>query len=240
MNKVDPEKYVEAGLALVQLGRWMQRTDPVVNKEGSQFDEDVVLAGLLPDPQIQPRGHDKGIYVDIGAHHAKECSNTWQFYKRGWRGLLIEPLPDCWPNLLLERPEDYLCPIAASNESGMASLRLCQSVSSLRPDWQTDASQVISVRTMPIREILKLYPLVDWSQTRLCSIDVEGYERQVLEGFDWTTFRPEVIVLEYRDYCATDFGKDISGEWKSILVGQGYSLVKLPNYNPLNQIWKRK
>lgn len=34
-----------------------------------------------------------GIYVDIGAHHPFRFSNTYVFYKRGWRGINVDAMP---------------------------------------------------------------------------------------------------------------------------------------------------
>jgi FkbM family methyltransferase len=226
---MDSEEYVKAGQALIQLGRWLQKCHPTPERAGSQFDEDKILAGLLPG--------QKGIYVDVGANHSSECSNTWQFYKRGWRGLLIEPFPDSWQDLLINRREDRLCPLAASNEEGFASLRSCRSVSSLRSDWRIDDVGVIPTRTAALKTILNSYKDHDWRKTDLCSIDVEGYEKEVLEGIDWNAFRPKVFVIEYREYDEKGVGRDSSGNWLSILQDQRYNLV---HQNSLNQIWQRK
>jgi len=218
--------YVNAGQALLNLGRWLQRTYPVPTTIGSQYSEDAILAELLPEPN--------GIYVDVGAYHGIECSNTHKLYEKGWRGLLIEPLPDCWPSLLIDRTDDFLCPFAASNEDGFATLRLNRSVSSLREDWPNDATESIPVRTAKLSTILKMYPQMDWSDTKLLSIDVEGAEREVLEGIDWIAFRPTVIVIEFRTYDAEKLGEDVSDKWKHILEGQGY---KLNSETPLNKIY---
>ena len=40
------------------------------------------------------------------------------------------------------------------------------------------------------------------SKIDLLSIDVEGHERQVLEGFDFNIYRPDVIVIEYLDFSS--------------------------------------
>jgi FkbM family methyltransferase len=224
-----PEDYVDAGVAMLQLGRWLQKHYPVVDCEGSQYDEDSVLEKFLPG--------NEGIYVDIGASHPRQCSSTWRFYQRGWRGLLIEPLPDFWGAILLERPEDYLCPIAASNEKGFASLRVCRAISSLEQTWPNESNETMPVQIAPLWDILKLYPMMDWTKTDFCSIDVEGHEGAVLEGFDWESFRPRVIMLEYRMYGAEQPGEDLSDQWDHHLIGQGYVLK---HKNKLNQIWKLK
>lgn len=36
-----------------------------------------------------------GFYVEIGGYDPKRLSNTYRFCKRGFRGVVIEPNPDC-------------------------------------------------------------------------------------------------------------------------------------------------
>lgn len=224
MNDEHAERYVAAGQVLIGLGRWLQKTYPKPTIEGPQFDEAAALDSLLPE--------SFGRYIDIGANHYSDCSNTWNFYKRGWRGLLIDPLPETWANILRHRPEDRLCPIAASDKAGFAKMKVCRSVSSLRPDWPIDSQGTVLVETMPLRDILMHYHFEDYSRALFCSIDVEGHEREVLEGIDWSIFQPRVICIEYRNYV----GVDTSGSWRPILEAQ-YAIY---SQNQLNQIWKLK
>jgi len=196
-----------------------------VTCEGSQYEEDTILASLLTGP---------GMYVDVGASHPQECSNTWRFYQRGWRGLLIDPLPETWYGLLRHRPEDHLFPVACSNTNGTATLRMYHSVSTLREDWPIpDDNELLDIETMRLSDILSLFPTIR-DCARLLSVDVEGLERQVLEGNDWSTFRPEVVVCEYRMYDSESLGHDTSCEYSSILCDAGYHLLLQTD---LNQIW---
>lgn len=221
---IEPENLVTAGQMLVNLGRYIQRTYPKPNVVGCQFDELPILEQLLPG--------DSSIYVDIGAHSPRDCSNTWNFYERGWDGLLIEPLSDCWPQLLLERPRDILYPGAASDFDGFSTLNVCRSVSSLDACWRKDNESRMPVLTEKLTTILKRYPFVDWSKTDLLSIDVEGHEKQVLEGIPWEWFKPTVIICEW----AAQDGSDQSGPWLPILIAQGYRECFR---NGLNMILKR-
>ena len=52
----------------------------------SQEGEDLVIDRLL-------KGKRNGFYVEVGCHHPHRFSNTFFFYKRGWRGVCIDPLP---------------------------------------------------------------------------------------------------------------------------------------------------
>jgi hypothetical protein len=53
----------------------------------SQFGEDLFLASRFA-------GKRDGFYVDVGAFHPFNWSNTCLLYQRGWRGLNIEPDPE--------------------------------------------------------------------------------------------------------------------------------------------------
>jgi hypothetical protein len=54
-------------------------------KSYSQEGEDMILQRIFEN---QPCG----FYVDVGAHHPKRFSNTYFFYKKGWRGINIEAM----------------------------------------------------------------------------------------------------------------------------------------------------
>jgi hypothetical protein len=59
------------------------------------------------------RGH--GFYVDIGAYHPFQYSNTQLFYSRGWRGINIEPNPDQFVFFPQYRPQDTNLNLAVGN-----------------------------------------------------------------------------------------------------------------------------
>ena len=204
----------QAKSILIAAKRLIRRTYPAVGTPGAQAGEDKILSELLPS--------STGCYVDIGAADPVECSNTWQFYQRGWRGLLIEPLPDFWPALLQQRRGDYLLGLAAWDSIGMTRLRVSRSVSSIRPDWDIDSQSELVVLLEPMSEILESFPHQIRETCKLCSIDVEGSEREVLRGIDWKTFKPEVFVVEYRRYKAGESGEDLSPEWAFLLTDHGY------------------
>ncbi|MEI9928867.1 MAG: hypothetical protein WDN44_15790 [Sphingomonas sp.] len=50
----------------------------------SFFGEDVLLGRLL-------KTASSGTYVDVGANHPIEGSNTYRLYRQGWTGLTIDP-----------------------------------------------------------------------------------------------------------------------------------------------------
>jgi FkbM family methyltransferase len=212
---------------LCQVNQHLERSYPRVTQPGSQQNEDDLLGPLLPG---------MGTYVDIGAAEPVQCSNTWSFYQRGWRGLLIEPLFWYWPALLRQRPGDFLYDAAVRHYNGVTRLRVDGAASSVMPGWDINSQSNLLVPCETTRDVLGKFPQIRKS-CRLCSIDVEGAEKEVLRGIDWTTFHPDVFCVEYRLYDSKELGEDVAHTWEPILIQQGYQEVARTR---LNIIFQRK
>lgn len=59
----------------------------------------------------------KGFYVDIGAHHPFRFSNTAIFYKKGWRGINVEPTPEYYQKFKRYRSKDININIGVSDSN---------------------------------------------------------------------------------------------------------------------------
>jgi hypothetical protein len=64
-------------------------------------------------------------------------------------------------------------------------------------------------------------------------IDVEGFEREVLAGTDWSRFRPRIVVVESTVPNSTEPAHD---EWEGMLVSAGYSFAL---FDGLNRFYAR-
>lgn len=203
-----------------------ERLYPRSGHPRSQCGEEGPLKAIL-QPKAGP-----GVYVDVGANDAMECSNTWPFYQLGWRGLLIEPLPTCWSSLLAQRPGDLLSPFAAADAKGFAFLRerTTPGLSSLYQDWPVVHTNELLVEVNTLEAILDTVPNIR-DECRLCSIDVEGYETKVVEGINFDTFRPDVFVVEYLTYAPGGHGEDVSGPWLPIFKAAGYEPIDRSELN---------
>ena len=80
-KKIIPQKYHE-----IILGIRNGFLDGYSLKSYSQEGEDMILKRFF-------EGKQRGFYVDVGSHHPKRFSNTYFFYKTGWRGINIDPMP---------------------------------------------------------------------------------------------------------------------------------------------------
>src|SRR5262249_38551597 len=79
----------------------------------SQHGEDLVFVALFE--QI---GVDRPSYLDIGAHHPVNCSNTALLHRRGSRGVNIDANPDVMDAFRRERPQDANINVGVAGTSG--------------------------------------------------------------------------------------------------------------------------
>lgn len=182
-------------------------------KRYSDSSEDYVLRMLFP--------YATGHYVEVGVWDPVRMSNTYVFYEMGWSGVLVEPMPLWARKVKAARPRDIVVSKAASDKPGQTTLKLESAASSIEPGWTTNEARRIPVTVDTLSSILSAYPGIR-DACDFCSIDVEGHERNVLEGIDFSTFRPSAFILEavrWNPFYRTH------GLWEPILTRNGYKLV---------------
>ena len=93
----------------------------------SQFGEDAVLQAYFETkawkatrrtPFFRRTSFPQGLYVDIGAYSPKRHSNTYAFYRRGWRGINVDPTPGTMRGFRLVRPGDVNVELGVSSRTG--------------------------------------------------------------------------------------------------------------------------
>ena len=165
----------------------------------SQEGEDLVLNKLLGNKP-------NGFYIDIGANHPIRFSNTWFFYKKGWRGINIEPNPDMIKHLGEYRPHDLNLNIGISNEKGnldyyMFNEPALNTFSEYERDQYLQKSEYFLEKEMKV-EVDTLENVFNKNNiTRdqvidFMSIDAEGFDLKVLQSFDISVYTPKVILIE--------------------------------------------
>lgn len=165
----------------------------------SQEGEDIVLKRLF-------RNKQDGFYVDIGAHHPFRLSNTYLFYKNGWRGINIDPLPESEELFKKYRSEDInLCIGISSTETELKyymfnepALNTFNEKEAQRKDGSENKffiEKVISVQTKRLETILDNY-LPKNKRIDFLTIDVEGHDIEVLKSNNWEKYSPKIILVE--------------------------------------------
>jgi len=161
---------------------------------------------------------NNGFFIEAGANNGISQSNTLYFEKyMSWRGLLIEAIPalaeQCRKNrrkCIVENcalvsknyPDDHIemqyCNLMSLVKGGLGNqetetLHLESGKKFLRPDEEIYA---VSVPTATLSSILDKHKI---SKVDLLSLDVEGYEPEVLQGIDFYRHRPVFMLIEVRD-----------------------------------------
>ena len=175
-------------------------------------------------------------YLDLGANHAKELSNTYKFYKMGGRGVLVEANPELIPELTENRKGDVILNnvIVPSDEAsggstdfyvlsgdGLSTLDYESAVSACKANPAITIKQKYSVSTVTVSEILDRY-FKDGMD--ILNIDLEGIEYKILKEFDFSKIRPKIILLEsieYRPYLVTE--KSLSQDAAALLKANNYT-----------------
>lgn len=185
--------------------------------------EDVILHRVLADVA-------NGCYVDVGAAHPEFDNNTYALYEKGWRGIAVEPLKvyaEFWNEL---RIEDIFVNAALGAKPGETvfhiyrdSLQLATGSQSTVGLWRSGGKvpdETVAVPVVTLNSVLEAH--LDGRAIHLLAIDVEGMEKEVLDGFDLRKYRPWVVIVE-----ATSPGTPLPNHesWEPMLLAAGYSMV---------------
>jgi FkbM family methyltransferase len=162
----------------------------------AQNQEDVLLSRAFPADM-------DGFYIDVGANDPVADSVTKHFYDRGWRGINIEPGMGPHERLRAERKNDINLNIGLSNREATADLIEFPSNSgyaTFSPDvantWRQQGLETVTRRAIPLRTLAQVCEEYVDRPIDFLKIDVEGHEREVIEGGDWCRWRPRVILVE--------------------------------------------
>ena len=188
----------------------------------SQEGEDMLLRKIFENSK-------PGFYVDVGAHHPKRFSNTYYFYKRKWKGINIDAAPGRMEQFNISRKRDINIEAAVSNESKELTFYIFEEPALNTLDKELAGQRLaekknkltgkIKVQTRTLADILNEHMLPN-KKIDFISVDVEGFDLEVLASNDWQKFRPKFVVVE----C---FGK---GRFEDIISDNTYIFISGKNY----------
>ena len=188
----------------------------------SLYEMDKKLEQYLP--------YNNGVFIEAGANDGFSQSNTYYFERfRGWSGVLIEGVPELYQKCVRERPrsrvfncalvaDDYTEPCVTMKYANLMSL-VKGALKSESADEahikegqkvQTDINIVPYEIQVPARTLTSILDECQVEEIDLFSLDVEGFELNVLKGLDFNKYRPKYLLIEARfrqeveDYI-TDF-----------------------------------
>ena len=186
----------------------------------AQEQEDLIIARILKDVK-------EGFYIDIGAYSPDVYSVTKLFYEQGWRGINIEPIPDMCAEFTAKRERDINLNIAISNTKGAMTLHVDGMASTLSDKVVAESNLTFKDVEIEVDTLTNVVTYYAPQEIHFLKVDVEGFEKQVLEGYDFH-IRPWVICME-----STKPNTEIPcyDEWEYILLEHGYALKEAHGIN---------
>lgn len=145
-----------------------------------------------------------GFYIDVGAHHPIRFSNTYFFYKKGWRGVNIDATPGSMASFNKLRPRDINIEAAVAgqkkemmffmfNEPALNSFDENLVQSRDKKIYSVERKQIITTRTL---EEIIAENLPEGQNIDFLSVDVEGLDLDVLQSNNWMLYRPKYVLVE--------------------------------------------
>jgi FkbM family methyltransferase len=186
---------------------------------------------------------DGGSFLEAGGFDGYTQSNTYYLERfRGWRGILVEPMPELAAEARLNRPRARVvqCALVGDGYDGdaieMEFGDLMTTVQGVHEDgW---AAQGVALgwrdrRTerVPARTLSQILDAAGLQEVDLLSLDVEGYEAQALSGLDFERHAPKWILVEMHDLAA---GRAKIGP----LLGERY--VEHVQMSPVDVLYRRR
>jgi FkbM family methyltransferase len=144
-------------------------------------------------------GASDGFFVEVGANDPYERSQTWHLEQTGWTGILIEPQPELAEKLRQARKAKVYAVACSSsqNAGGVLPLHVAGPLSSLDRERMAPGTQLEAIIDVPIRTLDQILQEAGApAGFDFLSLDVEGHELEVLQGFDLKHWQPRLILLE--------------------------------------------
>ncbi|WP_215905914.1 FkbM family methyltransferase [Reyranella massiliensis] len=191
----------------------------------SQFGEDLILSNLFA-----MIGTKAPSYLDVGAYHPVNLSNTALLYSRGSRGINVEPNPDLFPAFEANRSEDVNLNIGVGavpghmdfhridETSGRSSFDLSNVNSALNANPAHRISDTLKIRVETLNMIVDRY----WAGRfpDLLSVDAEGWDYDILAATDLSRSKPAIICVE----AISGDNIDATPRLVPLLCSRGYEL----------------
>lgn len=179
----------------------------------SQHAEDIIVQELLP--YISP---NNGIFIEVGANQPTRLSNTYLFYRLGFRGIVIEPNHEMTSLFRRFRPEDIHLEIGCAGNSGVGKFK--KAYASVLSGFSDNIETITNGHSwVPILTVDEIWRDAGEKQlVFLLSIDTEGFDLQVLNG--------ALETLKYTACVIIELSKDENVEIHNIMMQAGFHLIK--------------
>ncbi len=197
-------KFIEE---IIKWGKLTPIYDLLGKRSYAQSGEDVVVDAIL-------NRQKRGFYVDVGAYHPKVFSNTYLFYKRGWKGVCVEPNPGAKILFEIVRLRDRFVGCGVGEKTQKLKNSKTQNnvmeyyvfgegatntfSKKQRNENIRSSRRLLEVKKIPVKTLKEILDenVPKGQKIDLMSVDVEGMDLEVLKSNDWKKYRPKVVIAE--------------------------------------------
>lgn len=174
-----------------------------------QFGEDALIQRTLKKK--------KGTYVDVGCYHPVLYSNTYGFYRRGWRGIVVDPNRSLKNLYRILRHGDTLINVGVgdSPSSGQYYYHKDGAYNGFSKSNKTPVVRIEQTEIRTLNQIVSGLKEIDF-----LNIDAEGMDDVILKGFNFSP-KPEVIAIE----SSVSLENIAENPTHALLKSKGYVLV---------------
>lgn len=178
-----------------------------MNESFSQEGEDVIVKLYIEENKINSDG--KGIYIDLGAHHPFNYSNTAIFYSLGWHGINIDADSESIKIFNRLRKRDININIGVAEKAGVmdyycfndsAINTFDPSLISIYEEMGFKYINKKQVNVVNINDLLE-ENLGPNDRIDLLDIDIEGYDKVIIDSLDWKKYSPTIVLTEHDILC---------------------------------------
>jgi FkbM family methyltransferase len=165
-----------------------------------------------------------GIFVEVGAHEPIAYSQTYHLEQSGWSGILIEPVRE-YAEALRQQRRARVFEVACgppARHGQMMPILVAGALSTLRRTALPPDIAAAETRDVPVVTLDSVIAQAGLEAIDFLSIDVEGLELEVLQGFSFDRFRPHLILIE-------DFGENTAKH--RFMRKRGYKRVRRTGNN---------
>lgn len=166
-------------------------------------------------------------YLDIGAHHPKNISNTALMYERHCSGVNVEANPNLMERFLKERPFDTNVNVGVSvfegdlnffmydSESGRNTFSVEEMTAFLKENPSHYVGETRKIKVITLNQVVDSY--CGGVFPDFLNMDIEGLDFDVLASADFSRNQPKIVCVEVRN--------EQSQKFKDMMRDKGYFCV---------------